>query len=107
MRLPEDEGLFAIVRKIREHERYTFDPTEKEVAAGEKIPSYTRMIYLISPFINHLDESPMPSCNCKHWMTQKTRCVHLRKFFELNPHLDPGEDKPTVPSETPEKPSHD
>lgn len=105
MRLPEDPGLFAVVRKAKEHERYTFQPTKQEIEAEKKIPAYNRIIHLISPYINHLDGTEEPSCNCIHWMTKKTRCVHLKKFFELNPHLDPGEKpKKKIPlPEIPEK----
>lgn len=101
MRLEEDEWLFAIVRTTREHERYTLIPTEREVAEGRKIPSYERIIYIISPFVNHLDGTDEPSCNCPHWMTQKTRCVHLRKFFSINPELDPGEKPKPKPPKVP------
>lgn len=89
MRLPEDDELFAVVKTTRDHEKYTLLPTDKERELGIKIPVYERTIQLISPYYNHLTGEEGESCTCLHWTTQKTRCVHLKKFFELNPHLDP------------------
>ena len=85
LRLPEDGGIFAVARKAREHERYTLEPTKEERATMSKIPCYGRVIYLVTPFQNHLDGGPGPSCNCTHWVTKKTDCVHIRAFYEAYP----------------------
>jgi hypothetical protein len=108
LRLPEDGGIFAVVRKAREHERYTLEPTDREREEGTKIPYYDRVIYLVTPFQNHLDGSPGPSCNCPHWMTKRTGCVHIQKFFEVYPELDPlKQDPSTNPGDHPVEKTQD
>jgi len=90
--VPEDPTRFAVVRRT--------DPEERFLVGNPShpCPLYQRVIYLISPFVNYETGEPGESCSCLHWITRKTRCIHLRKFYELNPHLDKGE--PIPPEKT-------
>jgi hypothetical protein len=85
LRLPENPCIFAVTRLT--------DKSEKApvfAAHTEGSPEvYQGMTYLISPFYNYITGDKTPACNCRYWRVTKKRCIHLKKFFELNPHLDP------------------
>lgn len=83
--LPENDYLFAVERKTHGPEKFVAaDPKGRELG-----PVYEGMAYIISPYINHLTGRAGESCTCVSWLTRQKRCVHLKKFFEMNPQEDP------------------
>ena len=90
---PENSLLFGVARLAEGSEQFlTKDPEGKEHGAV-----YDSILHVISPFINPLTNQPGEWCSCLQWKTRKNRCIHLKKFFELNPQSQPPAD--TDPSQ--------
>jgi hypothetical protein len=85
--IPENQWLFAVIRKTH--------PEEKPTALDAKKPNpketYQEVTHLVSPFWDYHQNKPGESCSCLSWRTRGLRCIHLRKFYEKNPGLEPPE----------------
>jgi hypothetical protein len=94
---PENTLLFGVARLAEGSEKFLAkDPDGKEHGAV-----YDSILHVVSPFINPLTNQPGEWCSCLQWKTRKNRCVHLKKFFELNPHPQkPAEPINPLSSET-------
>lgn len=83
--ISENQWLFAVQRRAEGSERFVkSDPKGKELG-----PIYSGLTYLISPFLNYETGRLGESCTCLSWRTRHKRCVHLKKFYEMNPQLVP------------------
>jgi hypothetical protein len=81
--VPENPDLFAVQRKAEGKERFVkADPTGEELG-----PVYEGVTYLVSPFTNYETGRDGESCTCLSWRTRHRRCIHLKKFYEMNPAL--------------------
>jgi len=83
--LPENPRIFAVERKAHGQERFV----KKDPEGAELGIVYQSMLHIISPYYNYYTGEATESCSCLSWRTRRTRCVHLRKFFEMNPQEDP------------------
>lgn len=101
--LPENPYIFAVSRLSEEEEKkpvYVKIPLKKrgqteEQEIFQKTPDfYQGVTYLISPYYNHHTGDKTPSCNCVFWRVTKKDCIHLKKFYELNPDFKKPEEKP-------------
>jgi hypothetical protein len=93
--LPENPKLFAVERKAIGSEQFVKkDPNGEELGAV-----YHSVIHFVSPFYNYYTGEPTESCTCISWRSRQERCIHLRKFYEMNPDLEPKE----IPKKTPKE----
>ena len=83
--LPENPKIFAVERKTFHREKFAkADPNGKEL--GEV---YDSVIHIVSPYYNYYTGENSESCSCLSWRTRRKRCIHLKKFFAMNPQEDP------------------
>jgi hypothetical protein len=110
--LPENPTIFGVERVARPEEKFVlaetagFRPKTKYrcgALSGDKSPIgeyYESVMHIVSPFINFYTGEPTESCSCLSWRTRQKRCIHLRTFYKLNPHLDKGPPKEKPKEET-------
>jgi hypothetical protein len=83
LEIPENQDLFGVQRKAVGPEQYlSGDIKNKHLGVV-----YTTITYLVSPFFNYDTQRPGESCTCLAWRQRHRRCIHLKKFYELNPEV--------------------
>lgn len=81
--VPENPDLFAVQRRAEGKERFVkADPEGKLLG-----PVYEGITYLVSPYTNYETGRAGESCTCLSWRTRHRRCIHIKKFYEMNPRL--------------------
>lgn len=83
LRVPENPELFAIQRRAEGQERFVKADPEGQLLG----PVYDAVTYLASPYTDYSTGRAGESCTCLSWRARHRRCIHLKKLYEMNPHL--------------------